>query len=232
MSSSNAQDHALDAPWLKFTFFQVDPTWRRLPDDERDEARCELRAAIEAFTDIDTFPYSTVGMKSDAELLLWNWADSPDRIQDFIGQVRAAGLGRYLDVTHSMLGRVRKSRYVRRPSSQEQAIDVEDHERYLIVYPFTKTIDWYLMSEQARQGMMNEHIKVGKQFPSVRQVLAYSTGLDDQEFIVVYETNELVDFQDLVIALRDTEARRYTDRDTPIFTCVYRPLDECLKLLG
>lgn len=232
MSSSDAQDHALERPWLKFTFFNVDPTWRRLPDDERDEARCELRSAIESFEGIDTFPYSTVGMKADSELLLWNWADRPDRIQDFIGHVRAAGLGRYLDVTHSMLGRVRKSRYVRRPSSQEQAINVEDHERYLIVYPFTKTIDWYLMSEQARQGMMNEHIKVGKQYPSVRQVLAYSTGLDDQEFIVVYETDELVDFQDLVIALRDTEARRYTHRDTPIFTCVYRPLEECLALLG
>ncbi len=232
MGSTTAQDHALAFPWLKFTFLKADPNWRRLPEAEREQARQELQAAIESFEEIDTFPYSTVGMKPESELLLWNWADSPDRIQDFLGHVRTAGLGRYLDVTHSMLGRVRQSRYVRRPTSQEQAIDVEDHERYLIVYPFTKTIDWYLMSEQARQGMMNEHIKVGKQFPSVRQVLAYSTGLDDQEFIVVYETDELVDFQDLVIALRNTEARRYTERDTPIFTCIHRPLDACLRLLG
>ena len=88
------------------------------------------------------------------------------------------------------------------------------------------------MSKEARQGMMNEHIRVGHEYPMVRQLLVYSTGLDDQEFVVSYETEDLAAFQQLVIALRGTEARRYTLRDTPIFTCVYRPIVETLQLLG
>jgi chlorite dismutase len=100
------------------------------------------------------------------------------------------------------------------------------------VYPFAKTAEWYQMSRDARQGMMNEHIRVGHEFDDVRQVLAYTTGLDDQEFIVAYETDRLERHQDLVIALRATEGRRYTLRDTPIFTAVHRTLDDALHLLG
>ena len=88
------------------------------------------------------------------------------------------------------------------------------------------------MSKEARQGMMNEHIRIGHEYPAVRQLLVYSTGLDDQEFVVSYETEDLDAFQQLVIALRDTEARRYTLRDTPIYTCVYRSLEDTLDLLG
>ncbi len=79
---------------------------------------------------------------------------------------------------------------------------------------------------------MNEHIRVGHDFPQVRQLLAYSTGLDDQEFIVAYEIDDLVAFQDLVIALRETEARRFTLTDQPILTAIHRPLGEALQLLG
>ena len=79
--------------------------------------------------------------------------------------------------------------------------------------------------------MMNEHIKVGRSFPAIRQVLLYSTGLADQEFIVGYETRNLDLFQDLVTALRHTEGRRYTLSDTPIFTCIHRSLDDTLALL-
>lgn len=100
------------------------------------------------------------------------------------------------------------------------------------MYPFVKTTDWYLMSKDARQGMMNEHIRVGKQYPAIRQWLLYAFGLQDQEFVVVYEAEDLVLFSDLVQALRGTEARRYTLRDTPIFTALYRPLEAALDLLG
>jgi chlorite dismutase len=88
------------------------------------------------------------------------------------------------------------------------------------------------MSREARQGMMNEHMRIGHEYEDVRQVLLYSTGLDDQEFIVAYETEDLPRFQSLVIDLRSTEARRYTLRDTPIFTAIHRPLREALSLIG
>ena len=132
----------------------------------------------------------------------------------------------------SLWGFTRPSQYTKARSTQEIDPFAASRKQYLVAYPFSKTAEWYLMSRESRQGMMNEHIRIGHEFPSVRQLLVYSTGLDDQEFIVSYETEDLAAFQQLVIALRDTEARRYTLRDTPIFTCVYRSVAETLALLG
>ena len=78
---------------------------------------------------------------------------------------------------------------------------------------------------------MTEHIRVGRQYPMIQQLLAYSYGLDDQEFIVAYETNDLPAFQDLVKELRATEGRAATVRDTPQLVGVHRPLDAILELL-
>jgi chlorite dismutase len=79
---------------------------------------------------------------------------------------------------------------------------------------------------------MNEHMRVGHEFEDVRQVLLYATGLDDQEFVVAYETDTLERQHQLVVALRATNSRTFTQRDTPIFTAIHRPLDKALELAG
>jgi chlorite dismutase len=106
---------------------------------------------------------------------------------------------------------------------------VAERRPYLVVYPFVKTAEWYLMSREIRQEMMNEHIKVGRQYPEISQLLLYSTGLQDQEFVVVYETDDLPHFSELVTVLRSTEGRKYTLRDTPIYTAIYQAQDEVLS---
>jgi chlorite dismutase len=221
-----------DFRFVQYLALQVDPSWRRLNEKDRCDGRSGFAKELAREDGVTSFTYSTLGMKSDADLFLWRMSDAPDRLQESLSRLLLTGLGRYLVLTHSFIGLIHPSTYVKRQDSQEQAVFERERQRYLIVYPFTKTIDWYLMSKEARQGMMNEHIRIGHEYPMVRQVLVYSTGLDDQEFVVSYETEDLAAFQHLVIALRDTEARRYTLRDTPIFTCVYRPLDQTLALLG
>jgi chlorite dismutase len=104
--------------------------------------------------------------------------------------------------------------------------------KYLFVYPFVKTREWYRMTQAARQGMMDEHIEVGSKYRSVKLNTTYSFGLDDQEFVVAFETDSPGDFLDLVMELRGTEASRFTLRDTPAFTCLTRSLDEALDSLG
>ncbi|MFQ5780959.1 MAG: chlorite dismutase family protein, partial [Nitrospiria bacterium] len=61
---------------------------------------------------------------------------------------------------------------------------------------------------------------------------SYSFGLDDAEFVVAFESDYPSDFLDLVMALREAEASRFTLRDTPIFTCVRKSLSETLNDLG
>jgi chlorite dismutase len=121
---------------------------------------------------------------------------------------------------------------VKRPTEQEQSLFTGERSRYLVVYPFTKTAEWYLLGQAARQGIMNEHMRVGHEYPQVRQLLAYSFGIDDQDFVVAYETDDLPAFSSLVRDLRGTESRRSTVRDTPIWTGIHRPMPEILGLLG
>ncbi|MGI8586511.1 MAG: chlorite dismutase family protein [Chloroflexia bacterium] len=221
------------AQFVEYLFFQADPLWRRLPEEVRLRGRQAFAAVIaQAVPTVTTYAYSTVGLKANADLMLWWKSYTPEAIQETLAALRQTGLGQYLTVSGLLFGLTRPSQYTKRRTAQEQALDEQHRSKYLIVYPFVKTIEWYLMSREARQGMMNEHMRVGHDYNDVRQVLLYTTGLDDQEFIVAYETDDLARHQQLVIDLRDTEARRYTLRDTPIYTAIHRPLEGALALLG
>jgi chlorite dismutase len=212
---------------------KVDPLWRRLPDDVRArDAEAFERAAEAASAQVRAFTYSMIGLRAEVDLLFWRLGPSVQALEETAAAMLRAGLGRHLAVGHTMLGYVRPSQYVKKPTIQEQAMFTGRRQAYLIVYPFVKTADWYLLDQATRQTMMNEHMKVGHRFPMVQQLLAYSFGLDDQEFIVAYETDDLPAFVELVYALRMTQGRRYTLRDTPILTGVHRPLREILGLLG
>jgi chlorite dismutase len=215
--------------WL----LSLDPTWRRRTAEER-------RADIDAFCAAATrteqrlmqHSYSTIGLRAEGDLLLWRMADSIEAVEETAADLLAAGIGRWLTPAISMIGLTRPSRYVKRPTAQEQSLFTGDRSPYLVVYPFVKSVDWYLLPAEERQAVMRGHMKVGHAYPQVRQLLAYSFGLDDQEFIVAYETDDLVAFQDLVRDLRETESRRSTIRDTPIITGIHRPLGEILELLS
>ena len=80
--------------------------------------------------------------------------------------------------------------------------------------------------------MMAQHFKIGHKYPSVQIHTGYSFGLDDQEFVLAFETDQPADFSDLVMELRSSEASRYTELETPIFTCIATSIDQFLTLLG
>lgn len=219
--------------FVQYTGFKVAAEWRRLSQSARADGREAFAQVIEeADPEIRSYAYSTIGMKTGCDLLLWRKGGTPARMQEMTARLLQSGIGVYSEISYQLYGFTRPSTYTRRPTTQEQAIDLEDRQTYLTVYPFSKTTEWYLMSKDARQGMMNEHMRIGHEFEDVRQVLLYSTGLDDQEFVVAYEMEDLPRFTQLVTALRDTEARRYTLRDTPIVTGIHRPLREALTLIG
>ena len=212
----------------------LDPAWRRRPDDERGNDARKLEAA-EAAADADgvrSSAYSSIGLQPGVDLLLWRLGPSPDALETAGARLLRAGAGRWLTVRHALIGRIGPSQYVKKQTDQEQSMLSGERSRYLIVYPFTKSADWYLLSREARQGIMNEHMRVGHDYPSVRQALAYSFGLDDQDFVVAYETDDLGAFGELVRELRGTESRRSTVSDTPILLGIRRPISEILALLG
>ena len=116
--------------------------------------------------------------------------------------------------------------------SDESRLEVRPaHSKYLFVYPFVKTREWYGLPAEERYRIMQEHIRIGREFPSVDLNTSYSFGLDDQEFVVAFETDNPGDSLDLVQKLRGTESSRYTKRDTPTFTCVSCSVERALGAL-
>jgi chlorite dismutase len=222
-----------DERYVHSWLLRLDPAWRRLPGVER-RADVEAFAAAAGRADerLLQHAYSTIGLRAEGDLLLWRMAESIEAIEESAADLLAAGIGRWMTPSLSMIGLTRPSQYVKRPTTQEQSLFTGERGAYLVVYPFVKSIEWYLAPAEERQEAMKGHMRIGHAYPQIRQLLAYSFGLDDQEFIVAYETDDLVTFQDLVRDLRATDARRSTVRDTPIVTGIHRPLDQILGLLS
>ncbi len=222
--------------FVRFAFYKLDPMWRRLPEERQAEHKREF------FDTIDTFkrkmllrPYSLMGTRADVEMMLWQIAESIEPFQELAAAIQRTRLGAYLTMPVSLLSQTKRSIYEIRDHPGEDAerliIDPTDN-RYLFVYPFIKTRPWYRLPQEQRQVMMDEHIRVGRKYPSVKLNTTYSFGLDDQEFVVAFETDNPSDFLDLVQDLRDTEASLYTLRDVPLYTCINMSLEETLDALG
>jgi chlorite dismutase len=223
--------------FVRYAAYRVDPAWRRLQQEERDASRKEFLAALEeSRATIMIRTYSCLATRGDCDFLLWTISDRLEAFQELQARLLKTGLGKYLTLPHSYLGMTKRSVYVDKHIHEGQEgvrLTVKPGEaRYLFVYPFVKTRDWYRLTRSARQGMMDEHITVGHRYPSVKLNTTYSFGLDDQEFIVAFESDVPADFLDLVMELRETEASRYTSRDTPILTGIAVSGAEMLDLLG
>jgi chlorite dismutase len=235
MSERNAANG--DAPTrrqiVKFSFFAVDPSWRLLPPDEREAGKQAFVAAVDSFADeLQVRSYSVAGTRGDADFLLWQIGERLEDIQGLHTALMRTQMGAHLSMPHSYLAMTRRSVYV---SPEEGSSRLHLHpadSKYFFVYPFVKTRAWYQLPLEERQAMMNDHIRVGRKYPSVKLNTTYSFGLDDQEFVVSFETDEPADFLDLVMELREAKSSLYTLRDTPTFTCISMSLRDTLDAIG
>jgi chlorite dismutase len=234
-----AQKRPTAQQYVSFLFYKIDPAWRRLPQSEREQGKKEFTQVVEEYTkdrkQFMVMTYSTMGTRGDVDFMMWRIGYSLEYMQEFTAKLLATKLGNYLTTPYSYLAITKRSVYVDKinPEHEEQRLRViPGKAKYLFMYPFVKTPEWYLLTKHTRQGMMDEHIIVGNKYPSVKLNTTYSFGLDDQEFSLAFETDSPEDFVNLLMDLRETQGRLYTQRDTPIFTCVNRGLKETLELLG
>jgi len=235
MSSAIQTEQSASKPVLKlkrqfvsFASFQVQPEWRRLSKEEKDKGKQEFALVVNKYVSekrCQILPYTTMGMRAEVDFMLWIISYELETIQELATDLAKTGLGAYLRRPYSFLAMTKRSMYLDRidPEHQEDRVHIiPGKHKYFFVYPFIKKRDWYLLPHEKRQEMMDEHIKVGTKYPSVKLNTTYSFGLDDQEFVVAFETDSASDFLDLVQELRESQASGYTLRDTPILTCIFK----------
>jgi chlorite dismutase len=226
--------------YIRYLFYKASPSWRQLGAAAREAARTDVLAAIEPFA--ERLPvlraYSTLGTRADADFVLWSVSERLEDFQELQAAILRSAMGAHLETPYSFLAMTKRSQYVDR----HEHVDGDGEGRrtrvrptgrkYLFVYPMVKKRPWYRLTYAERQAAMDEHIRVGHEFPRVKINTSYSFGLDDQEFVVAFETDYPADFLDLVEKLRGGESSAYTERETPIFTCVAGSVAEVLELLG
>ena len=214
--------------FVKYTFLKLDPAWRRLDDDARALGKREFAAACADFAEGHLLrAFSTVGTRGDTDLMLLCQAQNLDRIHEFHVVLAQSGLMKWASIPYSFLAMTKPSEY-----SDESRLEVRPaHGKYLFVYPFVKTRAWYALDGDERYRIMQEHIKLGREYPHIDLNTSYSFGLDDQEFVVAFETDDAGSFLDLVQRLRTTESSLYTLRDTPTFTCISTSVERALASL-
>jgi len=214
--------------FVKYTFLKVAPEWRRLDADERARHKREVLAACEDFASERLLrAFSLVGTRGDADLLLLSQAVNLERIHEFHVVLAQSGLMAWCEIPYSFLAMTKPSEY-----SDESRLEVRpQHSKYLFVYPFVKTREWYGLDPKERWRIMQDHIRMGREYPSIDLNTSYSFGLDDQEFVVAFEGDEPAVFLDLVQRLRTTESSSYTLRDTPTFTCLAMSVERALNAL-
>jgi chlorite dismutase len=231
----SSQKETLPAQYVNYLFFKLDPVWRRLGEEERERGKKEFLGAVEEHgQEMLLRSFSLMGLRSDADFMLWRIGYDLDAFDRMRSALMKTGLGKYLDVTYSYFALSRRSIYVgeHTPGFENRRYIVPGEGEYLFVYPFVKTRAWYRLPLEERQRMMNEHMQIGRKHYPVKNNTAYCFGIDDYEFILSFEAESPEKFQDLMMELRESEASSYTELDTPIFTCRRKPLPEVLESLG
>jgi len=201
--------------YVAYTFYRVDPAWRRLPIEERVAAKDAFAEVIEAWSEqLDVRAYSTAGVRPDCDFFVWKITERYADLGELGAALNGTPLAGWLATPYSYLATTKASQYSQ--ARRARKIVPRGHP-YLVVYPFVKTRPWYALSKEDRQRAMDEHIAIGARFASIQNHTTYSFGIDDQEFMTAFECEEPSDFMHLMLTLRESEASRYTERDTPIF---------------
>ena len=216
--------------FFNFSFFKIDPKWRWMADLAKEESARELENVLENLP-IKIRTYSTLGLRDDADFLIWFMSESIEDIQEAISKIYLTVVGKYITPSRVYLSSTRQSMYAKKNRIHSFVGGLEA-KKYVIVYPFIKTREWYLLPIEQRRQMMDEHIKVGEKYPQVELNTTYSFGIHDQDFMLAFESDDLNIFQDMIMDLRGTKVSRFVEEDTPMIVCVKDDIVSIIKSLG
>jgi chlorite dismutase len=217
--------------YVAYTLYSVDPAWRRLPVEERAAGKEALADVVSAWQErMELRTYSLVGVRPEVDFLFWKMTERYDDLRELAVDLNATPLAGYLETPYSYLATTKPSQYFEQKSRGPRRV-VPRGAPYLVVYPFVKKREWYALPLDDRRRAMQEHAAVGSRFVTITNHTTYSFGIDDQEFMTAFECESPSDFLQLMMTLRETEASRYTERDTPIFVGTAQDLREILDSL-
>src|SRR5437016_6261914 len=206
----------MEGQYVAYSFYRVDPAWRRLPVEERAAGKDAFAETVEDWTPrFDSLrAYTVTGVRPDSDFFLWKITSRYEDLGELAAALNGTSLAGWLETPYSYLATMKPSEYT---NARRARKIVPKGSPYLVVYPFVKLRPWYALPADQRQRAMDEHMRIGAEYPTIHNHTTYSFGIDDQEFMTAFECDQPADFMHLMLTLRESEASRYTERDTPIF---------------
>ena len=216
--------------FFNFSFFKIDPKWRWMADLAKEESARELENIIDN-SPVKIRTYSTLGLRDDADFLIWLMSESVEDIQETISKIYLTVVGKYLTPSRVYFSSTRPSIYAQ-TNRIHSFVGGLEAKKYAVVYPFIKTREWYLLPLEQRKAMMDEHIKVSQKYPQVELNTTYSFGIHDQDFMLAFESDDLNIFQDMIMELRGTRVSAFVKEDVPMIVCVKKDIVSIITSLG
>jgi hydrogen peroxide-dependent heme synthase len=215
-----------------YPVFRATDAFRSLSGEEVAEAGHELEVLYKEWADRVTVrgTYSTVGFRPDADLMAWWVAPTPDDLQAMYAAFRRTAAGRHLQPSWTFLGVARPAEF-----SADHApafLKGEDPKRFLCVYPFVRTPEWYLLPPEQRGSLLREHGTLGREFPDILANTTSGFGLGDWEWILAFEGDTADRIVDCIRRLRSAEARLYTKEEIPFVTGIRKDVADVLRDLA
>jgi chlorite dismutase len=211
---------------LLYTCYAVFKVVERLPG-ERAALTDEAQGLLDEVLEKDVYTrgtYDLAGYKAEADLLVWWTCPDVDVLQDAYARFRSTALGRHLEPVWSSIGLHRPAEFNR--NHIPAYVRREDPKRYVCVYPFNRSLEWYLLPDYERKGMLSEHGIMGREFEDVRANTVAAFGLGDYEWLLAFEADELHRITDCLRALRASRARLHTKLETPFYSGIRKTIAE------
>ena len=216
---------------LLYCMYAVFEVAEPLPED-RSALAAEAESFLEEILQKDVYTrgtYDVGGFKADADVMIWWTCPDIDVLQDSYNRFRRTGLGSHLLPVWSGVGLHRPAEFNR--NHIPAYVRREDPKKYTCVYPFNRSLEWYLLPDYERKGMLSEHGIMGREFEDVRANTVAAFGLGDYEWLLAFEADELHRIVDCLRALRTSRARLHTKLETPFYTGIRKPIAEVMASL-
>jgi len=217
---------------MLYTMFSVFKSVAPIADAVRGEVGAEAQELLDTLLDKEVYTrgsYDLSGYKAEADFLMWWTCPDPDVLQDAYQAFRTSRLGRHLTPVWSSVALHRPAEFNR--NHIPAFVRREDPKKYVCVYPFNRSLEWYLLPDYERRGMLSEHGIMGRDFEDVRANTVAAFGLGDYEWLLAFEADELHRILDCIRHLRSSRARLHTKLETPFFTGLRKPLTEIVAAL-
>ena len=200
-----------------------------VPNQSAEQAALDGEAALESSGAGLRGAYTVTGYRADADVLLWLVGHSADAVQDGLIAFRRTALGHALRPVWSGIGVHREAEFAK--SHTPAFMRQEAPCKYVSVYPYVRSLEWYLLPEEERSEMLREHGMMGRSRPEVRANTVSAFALGDYEWLLAFECDELEPIVDLMRHLRGAEARRHTREELPFHAGRRRPMTEIVATL-